>query len=209
MNFSEKIIYMRKKNGMSQEDMADRLGVSRQAVSRWESGTAMPDAGNILMISRALGVTADWLLDDECGPETDISESNKNTHKETDLSRIMFYLVTLEIMAVLIQFMCVFILQNVFFAFLSFVPFIAMISGFEYAYMKRKKNETAAKFRRTFYKISAWLGLYFPVRFIISAALSLYPRPYSVLVKECIILIIYIAAAVTSNSQTDKGYTVK
>ena len=200
MNFSEKIIYMRKKNGMSQEDMADRLGVSRQAVSRWESGTAMPDAGNILMISRALGVTADWLLDDECGPETDISETNKNTHKETDLSRIMFYLVTLEVMAVLIQFMCVFILQNVFFAFLSFVPFIAMISGFEYAYMKRGKNETAAKFRRTFYKISAWLGLYFPVRFIISAALSLYPRPYSVLVKECIILIIYIAAAVTSNS---------
>ncbi len=209
MTFSEKIVYMRKKNGMSQEDMADRLGVSRQAVSRWELGTAMPDAGNILMISRALGVTADWLLDDECGPETDTTDTNKSIPKENDLSRIMVYLITLEVMAVLVQFMCVFILQNVFFAFLSFVPFIAMIGGFEYAYIKHGRNETAAKFRRTFYKISAWLGLYFPVRFIVSVALTLYPRPYNVLVKECIILILYISAAISANLQTDKEYTVK
>ncbi len=209
MNFPEKIIYLRKKNGMSQEEMAEELGVSRQAVSRWEQGSAMPDAVNILRISRMMSVSADWLLDDNCGPETGKADINKNIPKENDLSRIMIYLVTLEVMAVLIQFMCVFILQNVFFAFLSFVPFIAMIGGFEYAYINGNRNENAAKFRRKFYKISAWLGLYFPVRFIVSAALTLYPRPYSVLVKECIILILYIAAALTANLQTDKGYTAE
>ena len=45
MKLSEKIIRLRKGRGLSQEELAERLGVSRQAVSRWESGTALPDAG--------------------------------------------------------------------------------------------------------------------------------------------------------------------
>ena len=44
MKLSEKIIRLRKGRGLSQEELAERLGVSRQAVSRWESGTALPDA---------------------------------------------------------------------------------------------------------------------------------------------------------------------
>ena len=47
MKLSEKIIRLRKGRGLSQEELAERLGVSRQAVSRWESGTALPDAGNL------------------------------------------------------------------------------------------------------------------------------------------------------------------
>ena len=45
MKLSEKIIRLRKGRGLSQEELAERLEVSRQAVSRWESGTALPDAG--------------------------------------------------------------------------------------------------------------------------------------------------------------------
>ena len=48
MKLSDKIVGLRKSNGMSQEELADKLGVSRQAISRWEMGTAMPDATNIL-----------------------------------------------------------------------------------------------------------------------------------------------------------------
>lgn len=48
MNLSEKIVELRKSNGMSQEALAEKLNVSRQAISRWENGTAMPDATNIL-----------------------------------------------------------------------------------------------------------------------------------------------------------------
>ena len=202
MNFNEKIIYLRKKNGMSQEDMAEKLGVSR-----WEQGSAMPDATNILRISRIAGVTADWLLDSESAPgENMASEADK---AENDTNRIMIYLLTLEAMTLLIQFMCVFILQNIFFSFLSFVPFIAVIGGFEYAYIKNGRNSARAKFRRRFYKISAWLGLYFPVRFTISVAISLYPRPYTVLLKECITLVIYIAVCTLANLHTDRQYTKK
>lgn len=65
MKLSEKIVQLRKSQGLSQEELAERLGLSRQAVSRWESGTALPDAGNLLQLSRLFGVTADYLLDEE------------------------------------------------------------------------------------------------------------------------------------------------
>lgn len=65
MKLSEKIVQLRKGRGLSQEELAERLGVSRQAVSRWESGTALPDAGNLRQISRLFEVSADYLLDEE------------------------------------------------------------------------------------------------------------------------------------------------
>lgn len=65
MNFSEKLSRLRKREGISQEELAQYLDVSRQAVSRWEQGTAMPDAGNLLKLRRRFGVSVDWLLEDE------------------------------------------------------------------------------------------------------------------------------------------------
>ena len=65
MKLSEKITRLRKARGLSQEELAEKLGVSRQAVSRWESGTALPDAGNLRQISRLFEVSADYLLDEE------------------------------------------------------------------------------------------------------------------------------------------------
>lgn len=68
MHLSEKILLLRKQRGLSQEALAEQLGVSRQAVSRWETGSALPDAGNLLQLSRLFGVTADSLLSDDCDP---------------------------------------------------------------------------------------------------------------------------------------------
>ena len=64
MKLSEKLVALRKGQGLSQEAMAERLGVSRQAISRWEGGSAQPDAGNLFQISRLFQVSADYLLDD-------------------------------------------------------------------------------------------------------------------------------------------------
>ena len=61
MKLPEKIIKYRKANGWSQEDFAEKLNVSRQAISRWENGTALPDAQNILQISKLFHVTTDYL----------------------------------------------------------------------------------------------------------------------------------------------------
>ena len=69
MNFSEKLIRLRKREGISQEELASYLEVSRQAVSRWEQGTALPDAGNLLKLRQRFGVSLDWLLEDAQGWE--------------------------------------------------------------------------------------------------------------------------------------------
>lgn len=65
MGLSEKILSLRKKSGMSQEEFAAKLGVSRQSVSRWEAGTASPDAQNLRALSIIFDVSADFLLNDE------------------------------------------------------------------------------------------------------------------------------------------------
>lgn len=65
MKLQDKIIQLRKSKGWSQEDLAEKLNVSRQAVSRWENGSALPDANNIFQLSKLFGVTADYLLNDD------------------------------------------------------------------------------------------------------------------------------------------------
>ena len=65
MKLSDKIVNLRKKNGWSQEDLAEIMGVSRQAVSKWESGHSVPELDKILQLSELFGVTTDYLLKDE------------------------------------------------------------------------------------------------------------------------------------------------
>lgn len=65
MILADKIIDLRKKNGWSQEELAAQLGVSRQAVSKWESAQATPDLGRVLAMADLFGVSTDYLLRDE------------------------------------------------------------------------------------------------------------------------------------------------
>ena len=65
MPLSEQIAALRKRAGLSQEQLSEALGVSRQAVSKWESGGAMPELDKIVQLSRVLGVSTDALLLDE------------------------------------------------------------------------------------------------------------------------------------------------
>ena len=70
MILADKIINLRKKMLWSQEELADKLDVSRQSVSKWESSQSIPDMDKILKMSRLFGVSTDYLLKDELG-ETD------------------------------------------------------------------------------------------------------------------------------------------
>ncbi len=64
MDFSQKLKRIRKENGMSQEELASQLNVSRQAVSKWESGQGFPETDKLLMISSMFSVSLDYLLKD-------------------------------------------------------------------------------------------------------------------------------------------------
>lgn len=69
MILADKIINERKKNGWSQEELAEQLSVSRQSVSKWEGGQAIPDLQKILKMAELFGVSTDYLLKDEMEPE--------------------------------------------------------------------------------------------------------------------------------------------
>ena len=67
VNFAEKLHVLRKKDGFTQETLAEKLNVSRQAVAKWESGTAWPDIDNLVRLSNLLHVTVDYLVkEQEC-----------------------------------------------------------------------------------------------------------------------------------------------
>ena len=69
MKLNKKIIYSRKKAGLSQLDLADALGVSRQSVSKWETGESNPDITKLPALAKALGVSIDWLLSEDAPAE--------------------------------------------------------------------------------------------------------------------------------------------
>ena len=99
MNLADKILKLRKENNMSQEELAEKLQVSRQAISRWEMSSAMPDAINILQISKLFKVTTDYLLNDDYTNENNVT--NNQTGNENGIKKILVGLISLEIMVII------------------------------------------------------------------------------------------------------------
>lgn len=85
MKFQEKLFQLRKKAGMTQNDLAEKLNVSRQAVSRWEMGTAMPDVDNLVTMSDLFGVSLDYLLKDEPSTVQQDVPAEMPEHKEPSI----------------------------------------------------------------------------------------------------------------------------
>lgn len=82
MIFADKLIKLRKKNGWSQEELADRMSVSRQSISKWEGAQSVPDLNKILQLSNLFGVTTDYLLKDELEFEI-FTDDEVDTHIKT------------------------------------------------------------------------------------------------------------------------------
>lgn len=204
MKLSDKLVGLRKSAGMSQEELAEKLNVSRQAVSRWEMGTAMPDAVNILQLSKLFHVTTDYLLNEEYESDADLPQVR--AVKADGAHQGMILLVTLEVMSLILQFTAAILLQSTFFTVLSFLPFVAAVGGFEYAYQKKAdaQNEKTRQFRRRFYEISVWLGLYFPLRLLVQALMNCYPRRYDTLVLEGVLAAVYLLTAALITLRIEK-----
>ena len=87
MILADKIIDLRKKNGWSQEELAEQLSVSRQSISKWESAQSVPDMNRILAMSRLFGVSTDYLLKDELEPDR-AEPFTAEMPEESDLRRV-------------------------------------------------------------------------------------------------------------------------
>ena len=72
---ANRLYELRKKNGLSQEELADKLGISRQAVSKWERAEASPDTDNLILLAKLYGVTLDELLNSSAAEELAMEDS--------------------------------------------------------------------------------------------------------------------------------------
>lgn len=97
MILADKIINERKKNGWSQEELAEKLSVSRQSVSKWEGALAVPDLQKILLMAELFGVSTDYLLKDEIEPERDyvpsITEEKTSSTRKVSLEEANEFII--------------------------------------------------------------------------------------------------------------------
>lgn len=80
MNFQERLYQLRRERGMSQEDLAGVLGVTRQAVQKWESGASRPDMDNLTALARYFGVSLDFLVTGGEAPAPERSQTVINNY---------------------------------------------------------------------------------------------------------------------------------
>lgn len=143
MTIYEKLVKLRKSKGWSQEDLAEKLNVSRQAISRWENGTALPDAENLRQLSLLFGVTADYLLnddyesDDDLPPVKNVEAALDNTVKK---NQKLLLIAAIAFIVAAVAFLIMAIDQlNIMLVILAVVD--AALSGFFiYRYEKSRKR---------------------------------------------------------------------
>ena len=90
IEIANRLVQMRKKMGLSQEQLADKLGLSRQAVSKWERAEASPDTDNLICLAKLYGVSLDELLSTEDSEETIVEEQIKPQQEETNNEERVF-----------------------------------------------------------------------------------------------------------------------
>lgn len=98
MEFAEKLITLRKSRELTQEQLAEQLNVSRQSISKWESGQVIPEVEKIVELSKVFDVTVDYLLKpseiDELSVKTEILEQQQmlvREQKRTQISKNIMY----------------------------------------------------------------------------------------------------------------------
>ena len=97
MIFADKLIELRKRSGWTQEDLAEKMNVSRQAVSKWESAQSIPDLEKLLRLSSLFGVSTDYLLKDELeSPEFTDTAEEKPALRQVSLEEANEYLTVRE-----------------------------------------------------------------------------------------------------------------
>lgn len=106
MRFEEKLIQLRKANALTQEQLAEKLNVSRQAVSRWESGESAPDMYNLSAICRCFGVSSDYLINDDFASDEDTPIAQKKNDEINTVKEKRRYLHLISAICFIIAWMC-------------------------------------------------------------------------------------------------------
>lgn len=93
MKLEEKLVKLRKQFGLSQEELADKLGISRQTLYCWELGTIQPDSANLLELSKFYGVTVEYLLHDDLNIDSERVEVTEKPREMMSKKKIKLLLL--------------------------------------------------------------------------------------------------------------------
>ena len=110
MNLGEKILELRKKKGFSQEELGDRIGVTRQTISNWELGETSPNPEQLKKLSKVLNISVDELLNNDI--KNVLVEKVTNTEKTTKISLIILKVLAVVILAFILLVMIKIIIKN-------------------------------------------------------------------------------------------------
>ncbi len=98
MELKEKLVDLRKKKGLSQAELAESINVSRQAISRWEVGSAIPSADNLMWLSKFYEVSMDELMDISCDGEREKSQEKPAAKSKARVSpKILIFICVLAV----------------------------------------------------------------------------------------------------------------
>jgi len=170
MNTADRIQHLRKVKGISQEELADKIGVSRQAVSKWESEQSYPDIDKIIILSDFFEVTTDYLL-------KGIEAEKQVAEKPLSATVFVFFTTALNFIGLIIS-GAVWYEKQVPMALVIGLVFMAIgCMTFGIGYSFSTKDKTKAK--RRFWTINIWLLTFLPLSGIYNVifAHSLAPYP--------------------------------
>jgi transcriptional regulator with XRE-family HTH domain len=98
----EKILKLRRDKGMSQEELASQITVSRQAISKWELGESVPDTEKIIQLCKIFSVSADFLLNDEIESDMDIPAVRENSDRlKKKYNRLLLWIISIGSIALI------------------------------------------------------------------------------------------------------------
>lgn len=143
MKLYEKLFNLRKEKNITQQELSEILGVSRQAISRWEMGTSFPSVENFLQLSRLYNVSIDFLINDELDSEKDIPVAKatdacaKFGYKQV-IKRIVIFFVIVSF-SIIVGFLMSSVITFFLFALIALVSYIvAHVLRIIFIYLKRK-----------------------------------------------------------------------
>ena len=181
MTFGEKLQQLRKDRGWSQERLAEEIPISRQAVSKWESGAAAPDTENVVRLSDIFGVSTDYLLHDDFTGDEDIPAVKR---REEELQKVrnretgMMVLVGIMAMGLFWQLVGALIYQNHLIVLLGMTAHIVIIITFE-AMFRRYQGDSEARYQRLlFWQLAVWFVSLFPCSAMTRIFWAFWPRPH-------------------------------
>ena len=172
MNIADRVQNLRKSKGISQEELADKIGVSRQAVSKWESEQSVPDIDKIIIMSDFFDVTTDYILKG--------IESEKPTSKVTVDARVFVTVATALNFIGLIVACAIWYEEQVAIALaigLIFMTVGCMVFSIGLTHSTIHKE----KAWRLFWVINTWFLVFIPLSVIYNALFTGYRAPYPLL----------------------------